>query len=598
MDAKREKIEPFDGILIAEDSPTDRVLLKGLLESAGYDVCAAADGEAALAELARRKPRLVISDIVMPGIDGFELCRRVKSAPEGAPPPVLLLTSLADPRDIIQGLQAGADNFVTKPFDPQYLLTRVDHLLAHQRLAKDSRLPLGMKIYFGGEQHFITAERQQILDLLLTTYETAVEKNQALTIAREELKTLNDSLEERVRRRTEELRASEERLQDLYREAQEVSRLKDEFLSTLSHELRTPLTSINGFAQILRACNRLAPEDLNAVEIINRNADSLTRIIDDLLNLSRITRGRLKLQIGDVDVGELARDVVASLKPAIVGRGLTAHLTLGKGSLTISGDSSRLRQVAWNVVSNAVKFSRSNGRIEVHVERTDGIVQFTVRDEGVGIEPAFLPFVFDRFRQGDSSVTRAHGGLGLGLAIARSLVELHGGTIEATSPGSERGVTIKVLLPQGGAGAAERVRTRPTADEAISRKRSTRLAGVRVLVVDDEPDALELLRVVLERAGADVQVATSGSDAYARLVEVGPDVLLADIGMPHEDGYTFLRRVRASTLGVASVPAAAVTAFARDEDRRRALAAGFQAHVIKPVNAEDLVTTVAELAGV
>jgi len=594
----RETPEPFDGILIAEDSPTQRVLLKGILESAGHVVLAAADGEAALAEFARKRPRLVISDIVMPGIDGFELCRRVKSDPIGDPPPVLLLTSLADPRDIINGLQAGADNFVTKPFDADYLLARVDHMLAHHRLAKENSLQLGMKIHFGGEQHFITAERQQILHLLLTTYETAVEKNQALTLVREELKALNDSLEERVRRRTEELRASEERLKDLYREAQEASRLKDEFLATLSHELRTPLTSINGFAQILRASNRFAPEDQNAIEIINRNADSLTRIIDDLLNLSRITRGKLKLQLGQVDAGELAHDVVDSLQPAIAGRGLTVEVTLGPGPLMIRGDHNRLRQVAWNVISNAVKFSRNNGRIDVHVASADGSVVFTVRDEGIGIAPEFLPFVFDRFRQADSSVTRAHGGLGLGLAIARSLVELHGGTIDAASPGRERGATIRVTLPQRVAGATEPARNRAVPDETKSRKRSVRLAGVRVLVVDDEPDALELLRVMLERAGADVEVATSANDAYARLVEDSPDVLLADIGMPHEDGYTFLRRVRASTLDGAAVPAAAVTAFAQEEDRRRALAAGFQAHVIKPVNAEELVTTVAELAGV
>jgi PAS domain S-box-containing protein len=386
----------------------------------------------------------------------------------------------------------------------------------------------------------------------------------------------------------------------LFRTAQEANRLKDEFLATLSHELRTPLNAIVGWTEVLRQDQANAAVVSRAVLSIHRNAQAQAQLVSDLLDVSRITSGRLRLQVGAVD---LARVVVAALdtvRPAAEAKGIELEPVLDSGAGEISGDPDRLQQVVWNLLSNAVKFTPRGGRVHVRVEAVQSHVQMVVEDNGPGIDPEFLPQVFDRFRQQDASSTRTHQGLGLGLAIVRHLVEMHGGTVGAENKEERSGALFTVRLPRrsvavatGEVPAARGARARPE----VPLSEAPDLSGLRVLVADDHEDARELVRMVLEGRGATVLAVASSAEALAALLSSPPDVLMADSEMPGEDGYSLIRRVRALPPEDGGfVPAVALTAYASSQDRVNALLAGYSAHLSKPVPAAELVAVVARLA--
>jgi PAS domain S-box-containing protein len=407
---------------------------------------------------------------------------------------------------------------------------------------------------------------------------------------------------------TERKKAEEQRLQ-LAREqvartdAEAASRAKDEFLATVSHELRTPLNAILGWGRLLRTSKLNEESFARGLETIERNARLQVQLIDDLLDVSRIISGKLRLTVMPVELSSIIESAVDSIRPAADAKGIRLQVLLDSNAGLISGDPDRLQQVVWNLLSNAVKFTRKEGRVQVRLQRTDSHVEITISDSGRGISPEFLPYVFDRFRQADSSISRMHGGLGLGLAIVRNLVELHGGSVQAESPGEGLGATFTVQLPiiiAHGSGRLDldsdevdpaRVGPQEGFDPSPS------LAGVNILVVDDEADARDLLTVILEERKAQVTTVTGPAEAYETLEWLRPDVIISDIGMPGEDGYSFIRSVRLKEARQRQGwrPAIALTAHARVEDRLRALSAGYQAHVAKPVEPAELVAVIVSL---
>ena len=378
----------------------------------------------------------------------------------------------------------------------------------------------------------------------------------------------------------------------LYREAQEANRLKDEFLSTLSHELRTPLNAVFGWARILRR-RPLDSGTAHAVEVIERNAEAQIRLIEDVLDVSRIITGKMTLSMESVDVAAILRATVDAVRPAAQAKGVRLEADLGQEISAVFGDPHRLQQVFWNVLSNAVKFTGAGGLITITLRTANGCAEVQIGDSGVGIRRDVLPFVFDRFRQADSSPTRKHGGLGLGLAIVRHLVELHGGTVEADSPGEGHGATFTIRLPIDRRPSASRESDGSALAPSIAAGLSRPLHGRKVLIVEDHDDARDLVACVLGAAGAEVTTAASTSEALERIAAAMPDLLLADLGLPDEDGYTLLKRIRAiRTSDADALPAVALTAYARASDRDRALAAGFLDYVVKPVDPRELVNVI------
>jgi signal transduction histidine kinase/ActR/RegA family two-component response regulator len=379
------------------------------------------------------------------------------------------------------------------------------------------------------------------------------------------------------------------------RDAEAASRLKDEFLMTVSHELRTPLTAISGWAHMLQTGVIAPDQQQRAIATIHHNAQALRDLVDDLLDVSRIVSGKLRLDVRPIDVAAIVEAALDSIRPAADAKTITLDQRLDADAAVVLGDPRRLQQVVWNLLSNAVKFTPRGGVITTRLEPGDGVVTIVVSDTGKGVPAEFLPFVFDRFRQGTAGTTREHGGLGLGLAIVRHLVELHGGSVHASNNTPEPGSTFRVQLPL--MADARRPADGPSGQPARAPAAcDRRLDGVRVLVVDDEPQAREVLSLMLEQAGAEVVQAESAMDGLLAVKRSVPAVILSDIEMPHEDGYAFIRQVRTlgETRGVRLV-ALAVTAHARAEDRIKALESGFQWHIAKPVDPAELVSVIATL---
>ncbi len=406
--------------------------------------------------------------------------------------------------------------------------------------------------------------------------------------------------------RTEERRGEAERAallareQEARAEAERASRAKDEFIATVSHELRTPLNAVLGWSRLLRTGRLDASATERAMEAIERSATTQAQIVDDLLDVARIVRGRLKLDVREADLGGAVEAAAETVRPAANAKGIELVLDLEPGAGGVRGDPARLQQVVWNLLANAIKFTPAGGRVEVRLRRQPERVRLEVRDDGAGIDPDFLPHVFERFRQGDSSPTRAHGGLGIGLAIVRHLVEAHGGSVSAASEGRNRGAILTVDLPTPL--DAPRAPTRPSqrgpARPWHAPGEVPSLDGIHVLAVDDDADTLEAVQHLLEQAGARVSTAGSAEAAFRAIEGEPPDVLLSDIGMPGEDGISLIRRVRALDPDRGGkVPAAALTAYTQAADRERALSAGFQAFLAKPVDPRELAAAVARLAG-
>jgi signal transduction histidine kinase len=383
---------------------------------------------------------------------------------------------------------------------------------------------------------------------------------------------------------------------NLYREAQQASRAKDEFLATVSHELRTPLNAMLGWATLLQSPDMPEEKRLRGLATIERNAKAQAQLIEDLLDVSRIVSGQLRLELAPVDLVAIIEAAVDAVRPAAQSKGVRLELALEPSAGDAAGDPARLQQVMWNLLSNGVKFTERGGTVKVRLDRVDSQIEIEVADTGLGIESKFLPHAFERFRQANATSTRAHGGLGLGLAIVRHLVELHGGTVGVESEGLNKGSSFKVRLP------VSAVR-RTSALETDARSASTALLvapsleGLRVLLVDDEEDARGLLTEVLQGHGAQVIAVASAAEALREIQARPPDILVSDIGMPGEDGYSLIRKVRALTRNQRLIPAAALTAYARREDRTMAMMAGFQAHIAKPVEPAELLVVVATLAG-
>jgi PAS domain S-box-containing protein len=426
-----------------------------------------------------------------------------------------------------------------------------------------------------------------------------------ITEQRQARKTLDETsdrlklaLEAATKARAEAEKAAAEK-ERLYRQAEESSRLKEEFLATISHELRTPLSAILGWARMLRL-GQLSPENsAKALDTIERNARAQAQLVDDLLDVSRIITGKLRMDVRPSDPNSFIDAAVEAVRPAADAKGVRVQKVVDTAPISIPGDPVRLQQVVWNLLSNAIKFTPRGGRVQIRSERVNSHLEIVVSDTGQGISSDFLPHVFDRFRQADQKTSRQHGGMGLGLAIVRHLVEMHGGTVSANSEGEGKGATFTVVLPIAPVYQVDSSgnRVHPGARDLLPPNDVTdRLDNMKILVVDDEADTRELLRQGLEYCGAIVSVARSAAEAVEAIMVKTPDILISDIGMPGVDGYDLIRQIR--RLPAASggrVPAIALTAYTRTEDRLQALRAGYDMHVPKPVELAELVAVATSL---
>jgi signal transduction histidine kinase/ActR/RegA family two-component response regulator len=422
---------------------------------------------------------------------------------------------------------------------------------------------------------------------------------------RPETQTERQALLDQLRAANEQLVINSMRNQDLAEaaeasraEADDANKLKDEFLAVVSHELRTPLNAVLGWARLLGGGQLDPARATAAIHTIERNAQTLTRIIDDLLDISRLIGGNIRIEPQPVDLVAVIQGALDEIQPGAQAKQMRLTFTCRVVPGPVAGDSIRLQQIVANLLSNAIKFTPAGGRVAVTLTSTGSHAEIQVADSGEGINAEFLPHIFERFSQADLSTTRRHGGLGLGLAIVRALVERHGGSVQAESPGPGQGATFSVRLPvlsAEEAGAAQR----RALDTRTGRPQSTRLDHAHVVLVEDDDDTRQVLVLFLELAGAKVTGAGSVREALALLETLRPDVLVSDIGMPDEDGYSLIREVRAREItGGRGIPAIALTGYVRPEDRARLLAAGFQTHLRKPVDPDDLVATVAALVAI
>jgi signal transduction histidine kinase len=570
-------------LLIVDDSAEDRVLYRRLLAQDPdhtYEFLEAETGEEGLRAALDLAPDCLLLDYRLPDVDGLEFLSRLLAE---TLVPVIVLTGQGNEAVAVEAMKGGAQDYLLKG---DVARERLQHAVRNAI----EKVALRRKV---GERTAQLAEANAALRGMYDELETLVEQRTAeLSVANQELKR-----EIRVREWAEQERA---RLLDLEqaarKQAEEANRTKDEFLATLSHELRTPLNAILGWVQVLRMGKLDPAAATKALETIERNARSQAQLIADLLDVSRIITGKLRLDFKPVDLRRIIDSAQESVRPAADAKGIHLSISIGPLASPALGDTDRLQQVIWNLLSNAIKFTSKGGSVEVRLREVEGIAVIRVSDSGIGIRPDFLPYVFDRFRQAEGSITRTHGGLGLGLSIVRHLIELHGGTAEVESAGEGLGATFIIRLPLR-AELADDPLDRTAVSQGVFNAPNL-LAGVRVLVVEDEEDTRELLIVALQQCGAEVEAFASVPEALASLARQIPDVLLSDIGVPGEDGYSLIRKVRALPPGLGGdIPAAALTAYARIEDRQRALDAGYQTHLAKPVDPAELISAIGRLAG-
>ena len=516
-------------VWVIDDSPLEAEVVGRLLADQ-HDVRTFNDAPRVLELLATgTRPDVIVLDWHMPEVSGLDLCRFLRQRYDPASFPILILTATGGPEDIVDGLQAGANDFVVKTADSEELRARV------------------------------------------------------LTLVRVH------ALHERARRA--ELAAQQAR-----QAAEEANRAKDAFMATVSHELRTPLNSILGWAHLLTANPPDETTLRRGLETIERNAKIQVQLIEDILDTTRVMSGKLHVALEPVDFAEVVRSAVESQKPAADAKGVRIECTFRAASNIVNGDSDRLQQAVWNLISNATKFTPSGGWIRVELSSTSSYVELSIADSGKGISPDFLPYVFDRFRQQDSTSTRRVSGLGLGLALVRHLVLAHGGEVTAHSDGDNTGAEFRIRLP------LEKVRPARRSDDdltpfppSIRDVSIGKLVNMNLLVVEDDDDARELLVATLSDEGANVATARSADEALSKLETARPDVLLSDIGLPGTDGLELIRRVR-ERHAPETLPAIAFTAFSQSEDRDQTRKAGFQAHVAKPASPAEVVRLVSEVA--
>jgi signal transduction histidine kinase/DNA-binding response OmpR family regulator len=638
-------------ILLADDNADMRDYARRLLLQR-WTVDAVSNGREALATARLHRPDVIVTDVMMPELDGFGLIRELRADPDLQTIPVIMLSARAGEEARIEGLAASADDYLVKPFSARDLMSRVDaqllkarareieRLHAHRMTSLFTHAPVAIAILRGpdhiyeltnGEYVEIVGGRNLIgrpirealpelvgqgiynlLDTVRATGEPYVGQSLRVTLNRGPKGEPEDAFFDFVYQPVFDDQGHVDTivvvahdvtaLAIAKQEAETANRLKDEFLATLSHELRTPLNAVLGYTQMLRG-GVIGPDRLSAVlETIERNAKLQEQLVSDVLDVSRIITGKLRLDVQTVDLATVIHNALETVAPAATAKGVRLQPALDHPSVRVAGDAQRLQQVVWNLLSNAVKFTPRGGRVQVQLQRVDSHVEITVSDTGEGISADFLPHLFQRFKQADGTLTRAHSGLGLGLAISRHLVEAHGGRIEATSPGKGLGTTVRVELPvmivhDARTDAPDRVH--PAADAlASSDLKLADLTGICVLLVDDDVDALQMAKDALASAGATVVSASNANDAVAALDRSVFDVAVLDIGMPDVDGYQLLKRIRQrSDDRQGKIPAAALTAYARTIDRTRSLKAGFQIHLSKPVQPTELTAAVSVLAG-
>jgi signal transduction histidine kinase len=531
-------------ILIVDDRPENLLALEAILDGRGLAVVPANSGREALKALLVQDFALVLMDIAMPGLDGYETAELMRRHERLRLTPIIFLTANSPAEALVaKGYSVGAVDYLFKPVVPEVLLSKVNVFveLYHNR--------------------------------------------QTLKAQAAQLQRAYEEMEQRVLERTSALAASK-------LEAETMNRMKDEFLATLSHELRTPLNAILGWIHILETGQRDEAMISRAIEVIRRSAQAQAELVTHILDVSRIIGGKLSLHLGDVDVVTVIGNTLDSVQPAAIAKRISIRTSFD-GPASLIGDQDRLQQVMWNLLSNAIKFTPKGGQVLVETSATSEEVRIIVADNGIGIDPEFLPRVFDRFSQADATQSRSQRGLGLGMAIVRHLVEMHGGVVTIDSAGANQGTIVTVILP------LRTVAHSVTGDAnqpAASRATSTALAsleGISVLIVDDEEDARDVLTLILEDRGAAVTAVSSTAAALESLSQHVPDVLVSDIGMPGADGHSFLRKLR--TLGAEQggrVPAIALTAYATPADAAKARAAGFDRHVAKPVTPAEIVDVV------
>jgi PAS domain S-box-containing protein len=654
--ATQERTGVAATILNVDDTISSRYTKSRMLRQAGFSVIEAGSGGEALRLVREQMPQLVLLDVNLPDMSGIDVAKRIKSDPvTRAIPIVQISATYVTEHDQVVGLEGGAEIYLTEPLQPQELATVVRVLLrlhstergllqseARWRSFVESNI-VGVVIL--DEDRLIEANAA-FLNMLGFTLEDIRERRvtwrditppESLELSERAFQELRTNgtvapFEKEYLRKdggrvwvtlgaamlgdgesrwmcfvldiSERKRAASDRETAFEREraarthAEEATRLKDEFLANLSHELRTPMNAIIGWTHLLKSGRLEEAQRTRAMESIDRAARSQAQLIEDLLDVSRIVSGKLHMTMQPVDLKSVAESALESQRLAAQTKGVRVEVRHAADPVTVMGDAARLQQVVLNLVSNAVKFTQAGGKVEVCVEMTENAAQVRVIDTGEGIAPEFLPYVFDRFRQADGTSTRKHSGLGLGLAIVRHVVELHGGSAFASSDGAGHGATFTVRFPLARESDGE-ARKAPIAD-VMPGKVPDRLtgAGIRVLVVEDDPETREILAAILDRSGFSHRLSASAREALQLLDEWLPDVIVSDIGMPDIDGYEFVRALRSRPHEKGGrIPALALSAFARNEDRKLALASGYQSHVPKPVEPADLVAAITTLTG-
>jgi signal transduction histidine kinase/BarA-like signal transduction histidine kinase len=649
-DAQEPDAPPaFARILLADDNADMRDYARRLLAER-WSVEAVGNGREALEAARARRPDVIVTDVMMPELDGFGLLRELRADPALRGIPVVMLSARAGEEARIEGLAASADDYLVKPFTARDLLARIEaqvvrsrmHALEQQHARRMQRLfthaPVAIAVLSGPQHVFELANpayRQLIggRDVLGKPLADALPEIEGQGII-EILDRVRDTREAYVGRsvRTEIVRRRGAPPEPTYfdflyqpivgeagkadtivviahdvtelaaskQEAEAASRMKDEFLATLSHELRTPLNAVLGYIQMIRGGVIDAARLPAVLETVERNARLQEQLISDVLDVSRIITGKLRLDIGAVDVPRVIQDALETVLPAARARGVRLQSAIDQPGVPVAGDAQRLQQVIWNLLSNAIKFTPRGGRVQIRLARVNSHIELAVSDTGEGIDPEFLPYLFQRFRQADSTFTRNHGGLGLGLAISRHLVEAHGGRIRAASPGKGLGTTITVELPLMIV-HDDRVlsddRVHPRLDvQAAAALQMPDLNGCRVLLVDDDEDARQMASDALSAAGANVTTAGSAAEALQALDSGHFDTAILDIGLPGMDGYQLLEAIRSRPPERhGAIPAAALTAYARTVDRTRSLQAGFHMHLSKPIQPVELAAAVSAL---
>ncbi|MEA5623423.1 response regulator [Nostoc sp. UHCC 0251] len=669
------QMEPKVNILLVDDKLENLLALEAILEKLGENLVRATSGEEALRCLLHQDFAVILLDVQMPGMDGFETATLIRNRGRSRHTPIIFLTAFSTSDQMLfKGYALGAVDYLLKPLDPNILTSKVIVFVelfkkteavkqqAAQLVAVNAELrqseerlrslstcsPVGIfEIDTEGGCRYTNPRYQMICGLKAAEslekrwlesvhpedreravaswsayihegrdyseefrFQTAhgivrwvqVRSSPMLSGQGELLGyvgTLEDITE---RKQAEEVRAQVIREQTARQEAEAANRMKDEFLAVLSHELRTPLTSMLGWSKILRSKKLDEKATSRALEAIERNAISQMQLIEDILDVSRIIRGQLRLNVSAVNLLTVTEAALEAVRPLAEPKDIKLNTVLDTSVGSVYGDPARLQQIVWNLLTNAIKFTPKGGRVDVSLsvvcgeeQTTHKYAQIQVIDTGVGISSEFLPKVFERFRQADSTTTRSHNGLGLGLAIVRHLVELHKGTIFAESPGTGEGATFTVRLPLLQDNRSIRA-SREATGEMSSPVASTPLAGLRVLVVDDEADTRNFLSFMFEEYGAVATAVGSVDEALAVLEQAKPDILISDIGMSEKNGYTLIRKLRSLEPEKGGcIPAIALTAYTREEDRLEALSAGFQQHLSKPIDPTKLIAMVANI---